>query len=243
MGVVLVFDVEGDMALFRKPYTTTSMVSYPFPPPTAIAGLIGAIVGINHGAAEDAKNAYFWEHLQDLQIGLSLQHPIRWIKTAVNLMKFKTANADMTEHIQVKHQLLKKPRYRIYVRGGSIYPDLKQRLEREEFIYTPCLGPAYALAEMSYQGEYAAEAANEQQGFDTVVPAYEGLELDVVRSGAVFSERVPAQMSTRRRLLNTVLVYYTQPESQKTKPLYLRQSGVLESSLVNGEKVAWFNAW
>lgn len=241
--MVLVFDIEGDMALFRKPYTTTSMVSYPFPPPTAIAGLIGAIVGINHGAVEDTKNALFWEHMQDIQIGLSLRRPIRWINTAVNLMKFKTTNADMTEHIQVKHQLLKKPRYRVYVRGGSIYSELKQKLEREEFIYTPCLGAAYALAEISYLGEYDAQAATEQQGFDTIVPACDGLELDVVRSGAVFSERVPAQMSTRRRLLNTVLVYYTQPDAQKIKPLYLRQSGRLESSLVNGEKVAWFNAW
>lgn len=243
MGVVLVFDIEGDMALFRKPYTTTSMVSYPFPPPTAIAGLIGAIVGINHGAAEDAKNALFWEHMQNVQISLSVRSPIRWINTAVNLMKFKTTNADMTEHIQVKHQLLKKPRYRVYVRGGSIYPALKHKLEQDEFIYTPCLGAAYALAEMSYLGEYEAQAADEEQGFDTVVPACEGLELDVVRSGAVFSERVPAQMSSRRRLLNTVLVYYTQPDAHKMKPLYLRQPGGLASSLVNGEKVAWFNAW
>lgn len=242
--MVLVFDIEGDMALFRKPYTTTSMVSYPFPPPTAIAGLIGAIVGINHEAAEDAKNALFWEHLQDVQIGLSLRRPVRWIKTAVNLMKFKTANAaDMAEHIQVKHQLLKKPKYRVYVRGGNIYPALKQKLEREEFIYTPCLGPAYALADISYQGEFEAEVADEQQGFTSVVPAYNDVELDVVRSGAVFSERVSARMSSKRRLINTVLVYYTQPGSQGIKPLYIRQPGELESSMVNGEKVAWFHAW
>ena len=58
--MVLVFDIEGDMALFRKPYTTTSMVSYPFPPPTAVAGMLGAIVGINHEASQNAKNARYW---------------------------------------------------------------------------------------------------------------------------------------------------------------------------------------
>ena len=42
----------------------------------------------------------------------------------------------MTEHIQVKHQLV-KTRYRIYVQGGEVYHRLKQRLEHEEFIYTP----------------------------------------------------------------------------------------------------------
>jgi CRISPR-associated protein Cas5h len=243
MGVVLVFDIAGDMALFRKPYTTTSMVSYPFPTPTAIAGLIGAIVGINHGAAQDAKNAWLWDHLQYVQIGLSLRSSIRWINTAVNLMKFKTTNADMTEHIQVKHQLVKKPRYRVYVRGGSVYSQLKQKLEGDEFVYTPCLGAAYALAEVTYVGEYEAQSASQKQGFDTVIPSCEGLELDIVRSGAVFSEKVPARMSSRRRLLDTVLVYYTQPNVQETRPIYLRQEGELESSLVNGEKVAWFNAW
>jgi len=241
--VILVFDIEGEMALFRKPYTTTSMVSYPFPPPTAIAGLIGAVTGINHGAAEDAKNALFWEHMRDIQIGISIRRPIRWTNTAVNLMKFKNPNADMTEHIQVKHQLLKKPRYRIYLKGGGIYSQLKQRLEQGEFIYTPCLGAAYALAEIYFQGEHEALPAEEKQGFDTIVPAYNGLELDVVRTGAVFSETVPTRMSNRRRLLNTVLVYYTQPDAQTIKPVYLRQQGTLESNLVNGEKVAWFNAW
>lgn len=242
MGVVLVFDIAGDMALFRKPYTTTSMVSYPFPTPTAIAGLIGAIVGINHGAAQDAKNAWFWDHLQYVQIGLSLRSSIRWINTAVNLMKFKTTNADMTEHIQVKHQLVKTALSSVCERRQCLLT-IETKIRRGRVRLYPCLGAAYALAEVTYVGEYEAQSASQKQGFDTVIPSCEGLELDIVRSGAVFSEKVPARMSSRRRLLDTVLVYYTQPNVQETRPIYLRQEGELESSLVNGEKVAWFNAW
>ena len=241
--MVLVFDVAGDMALFRKPYTTTSMVSYPFPPPTAVAGLLAAIIGINHEAGQEAKNARYWDKMSGVQVAIALQSPLRWINTAVNLMKIKTRNEHMTEHIQVKHQLVKKPRYRIYVQGGEIYPHLKQRLEREEFIYTPCLGAAYALADIEYQGEYNAVAADMETGFNTIVPAYEGLELDIVRSGAVFSEQVPVQMNAVRRLGSTLQVYYTLPDKTSQPLLYVRHQGMLLSSMVNGEKVAWFNAW
>jgi len=243
MGVVLVFDIEGDMALFRKPYTTTSMVSYPFPPPTAVAGMLGAIVGINHEASQNAKNARYWDKMKGVQIGIAMQSPLRWINTAVNLMKLKTLNEKMTEHIQVKHQLVKKPRYRIYVKGGEIYSELKHRLEREEFIYTPCLGAAYALATITYLGEYEAVAADPAAGFNTIVPAYEGLELDIVRSVSVFSEQVPVQLTNSRRLSHTILVYYTPPNKEEKPVLYVRNQGELQSSMVNGEKVAWFNAW
>jgi len=241
--VALVFDIEGDMALFRKPYTTTSMVSYPFPPPTAIAGLIAGIIGIDHEAGQDAKNARYWEKMRGVQVAIALLSPIRWINTAVNLMKYKNTNADMSEHIQVKHQLVKKPCYRIYVQGGEIYKTLKQRLEREEFIYTPCLGAAYALADIKYRGEYEAAKAEMDSGFNTIVPGYEGLELDIVRSGAVFSEQIPVQMTVTRRLSHTVQVYYAQAGKAGSPLLYLRNQGALQSNMIKGEKVAWFNAW
>lgn len=243
--MVLVFDVEGDMALFRKPYTTTSMVSYPFPPPTALAGLIAAIVGINHNASEVAKNAQFWDFMQDMQVAVSLRSPIRWMNTAVNLMKYKTTNAaNMSEHIQVKHQLVKNPCYRVYVRGGNLYTQLKKYLERNEFVYTPYLGSAYALADIYYQGEYQEKTVDNNAGFHTLLPAYEGVEVDVVRSGSIFSETIPARMSSQRRLMETVMVYYTRSDKENEAPLiFLRQQGQLETSEINGERVAWFNAW
>ncbi|PMP83238.1 MAG: type I-B CRISPR-associated protein Cas5, partial [Caldisericum exile] len=37
----VIFEVFGDLALFRKFYTNTSILTYPFPPPTATLGIIG----------------------------------------------------------------------------------------------------------------------------------------------------------------------------------------------------------
>ena len=42
---VLVFDIWGEYAHFRKYYTTTSPLSYSLPTRTALTGLIGAITG------------------------------------------------------------------------------------------------------------------------------------------------------------------------------------------------------
>ena len=49
-----VFDVESDLAHFRRPYTTTSALTFPIPPRTALCGLVGAILGLpkNDGLAE-----------------------------------------------------------------------------------------------------------------------------------------------------------------------------------------------
>ena len=46
MDKVLVFDIWGEYAHFRKYYTTTSPLSYSIPPRTAVTGFIGAILGL-----------------------------------------------------------------------------------------------------------------------------------------------------------------------------------------------------
>ena len=45
-GKVLVFEVYGKYAHFKKPYTTTSPLTYSIPSRTALTGIIGAIIGI-----------------------------------------------------------------------------------------------------------------------------------------------------------------------------------------------------
>lgn len=46
MNSILVFDLWGDLGHFKKPYTTTSPLSYAFPPRPTVAGIISAIVGL-----------------------------------------------------------------------------------------------------------------------------------------------------------------------------------------------------
>ncbi|NLC11939.1 MAG: type I-B CRISPR-associated protein Cas5 [Firmicutes bacterium] len=243
--MALVFDVSADLALFRKPYTTTSMISYPFPPPTAVAGIIGAIVGIPNGSDDDAKNALFWNHLSGTRIAVGINKPVEWMVTAVNLLKYKTANADMKEHIQIKHQFVKKPSYRLYVSEGEVYKSLKERLKNGEFVFTPYLGVAYALADINYIGEYEEEGVEEEFiEVSTVVPQYQ-VEIDVLKSGGVYRETVPYRLSTTRSMEESVRVFYpvfTHHLTEKPE-LIIKERGQLLITKVGAEKVAWFNAW
>lgn len=238
--MVLVFDIKGEMALFRKPYTTTSMVSFPFPPPTAIAGILGAIVGLENGADTIGKNSLHWQHFVDTQVALSLRKPLRWMQTAVNLTNVKKPE-DL--HIRVKQQLVKKPEYRIYVKGGEIYEKLRERLEKGEFVFTPCLGVAYALADINYVGEFPEEPDEEALPIKSVLPIYEGIEVDVLKTGALHRETMPYRFSTERRLLETVGVLYPDFKVQPPEGIYLRNKGEVEISVINQERVAWFHAW
>ena len=73
--MAVIFDCSSSMAMFRKPYTTTSSVSFAFPPPSAVAGLIAAIVGIDNGAWDGGAKAAYWNELAGTRIALSILSP------------------------------------------------------------------------------------------------------------------------------------------------------------------------
>jgi len=239
--MVLIFDISSNIAMFRKPYTTTSLISYPFPPPTAVAGLLGAMTGLDNQAdSEGAGSAAFWDYMTGTRIAIGLKKPLRWLTTTINLIKFKNPNGDMSEHIQAKHQMVKDPVYRIYVSGGDIYNELKRRLENDEFVYTPYLGVAYALADIEYIGEFEEKTANDNYA-DTIIPVYGNVVVDIKKSISIHKELAPYRMNCKRGAIQTVSVFY--PEYQLSKKLWMKDQGDVQITQVGEERVAWFEAW
>lgn len=75
---LLIFDLKGNIAHFRKFYTSSSSLSYSFPPRTTLTGIIGAILGRE-------RNSYYEEFSADnCKIALSIRSPIRKIMQTVN---------------------------------------------------------------------------------------------------------------------------------------------------------------
>lgn len=234
-----VFEVFGPIAMFRRPYTTTSSVSYPIPTPTALAGLIAAIVGFPNGGDEKAGAAIYWQLLKGTQVAVRLLTPLKWRTETVNFWNVK--NAVKSPHIQVKHQFINKPHYRIYVQGG-VEEELHKHLIQETFVYTPYLGIAYALAEVRYCGKYVWEPVPSKEIVDvaTVIPYIDELEIDVVNSQDVFRERIPYCLSEERALLKTLpILYQTDPQ----KRLRLVKWGNLDVTRCGEDLVAWFPSW
>lgn len=240
--MVLVFEASSSLAMFRKAYTTSSRVSYPFCPPTAVAGLLSAITGIDNGADSEASNALFWEKIKGTQVTLRIMSPISWFSTAVNLIQFKSPSGHMDNHTRSMFQFIKKPRYRIYVKKGQLYSELKKRLSRGECIFTPYLGIASAVAEIDFLGEFEEQVLNEEApAVWSVLPAAEGLKIDMKNTESVFRERVPFVQETNRSFAGAVEVYYG--GSRGNGPVCVKDRGAVEISKVGGENIAWFLPW
>ncbi|MCE1248061.1 MAG: type I-B CRISPR-associated protein Cas5b [Firmicutes bacterium] len=159
MEKLLVFDVSGNMGHFRKPYTTTSPLTYPFPPRPALCGLIGAIMGIER----DEYSQLFSP--DNCRIALRILGKTRKLKIGINYLNtdsgFKSFYI-IKNRKQIPVEFLVSPAYRIYFHHNDekIYGRLKSLLENHETEFTPCLGLAYLLADYNYIGEFPVEISN-----------------------------------------------------------------------------------
>lgn len=233
-----VFEVRGRLAMFRKGYTTTSSVSFPLPPPTSLGGLLGAVLGFDSGAAMAGENARFWDRLAGTRVALRILEPLRYYRGSLNFWNVK--NPQSNAHIQVKHQFLRDVAYRVYVEG-PLEDALEARLSRGEFVYTPFLGVAYALADLRWIGRSERGGAGEEPvAVTSVVPEAEGLLLDAFASGGAFREVLPLRMTTERALAETISVYFA---PDPARALVLKERGGVDVARCGDDVVAFFPAW
>lgn len=208
MNKVLVFDVWGDYAHFRRFYTTTSPLSFPIPPRTALCGLIGAIIGL-----EKEDNDYLnYFSTESAHIALKLLNPIKKTVIAENLIDTKKARGPgmnlITNRTQIRFEFLKNQKYRIYFscRGNEniIYEKLKQNLIHHKTVYTPCLGLSENIANFKFIGEFEINilpCKDDYISIDTVLPLLKTSKKEGIMfesEGEYFSIRMPIELNTER---------------------------------------------
>jgi len=151
---LILFDLVGSMALFRKFYTNSSSLSYSFPPRTTICGLIAGILG-------KPRDSYYEEFSTNrCRVGISLKAPVRKIVQTVNYVRTKSlSEVDASAgHTQVPLELVlplvgdKKLIYRIYFwhENDELMEKLWRRLRERRFIYPPYLGITECPAEIPW---------------------------------------------------------------------------------------------
>jgi len=125
---LLAFTLTGPMAHFRKFYTNSSSLSYPFPPRTAIVGIIAGQLGLE-------RDSYYEELKPDiLRIGIQILTPYRkaiytvnYLFTKQNVLYEKGRGTQVPlEFIFPQNGLL---RYRIFV-----YPE-ESKIKEIEKLY------------------------------------------------------------------------------------------------------------
>lgn len=202
---VLIFDVWGYYAHFRRFYTTTSPLTFPIPPRTALCGLIAAIIG-----KEKEDNEYLkYFTLNKASIGLRLLKPVKKVMIAENLIHTKNAKGPgmnlITERTQINFEFLKDPKYRIYFHhtDEDIYQQLKENLISHKSVYTPCLGLSENIANFEFEGEFKvkSETSGGYVHINSVLPTEKIAETQGINfnlEGEYFSIKVPIELNLDR---------------------------------------------
>ncbi len=186
MSRVVVFEVRGELAHFRRPDTLGTHASYPFPTRTALHGLIAAILG------ERA-----WP--EGGRIGLRLLGPVRTVAQQLSLHG-KTWEAGSGQpasfHRPTSVELVVQPQYCIYTSGPHA-ERLDGLLRAGRSHYHTYLGSAFCLTFPRWLGCYEAAAVNPVGRFEcvTVVPGAAGHPVlgpgkQVARVGGVLLEHI-----------------------------------------------------
>jgi len=83
MRSLLALDLAGKMAHFRKFYTNSSSLSYPFPPRTVVAGMLAAVLGWERDTYYDVLST------QKAKIAVRIMKPSRSVMQTVNYINTK----------------------------------------------------------------------------------------------------------------------------------------------------------
>jgi len=139
---VLVFDIWGDYAHFRKFYTTSSPLTFSFPPPPTIAGIMGAI----YGAGKDEYLNIFAPI--KCRLALKIVSPVRKVRMGINLINTKgnywqpVKKKNHEPRTQIRTEFLKDPHFRIYAahKDEKVFNKLGQSIKEHRCIYSVSLG-------------------------------------------------------------------------------------------------------
>lgn len=234
---VLVFDIWGDFAHFKRIETTTSPLTYPFPAGTTLSGIVAAMIGLERDSYYD-----MFSH-RNFLFGIGILRPIK--KTRVNLNFINTKYGfrlwDITRkgnppYTQVPLELVREPKYRIYLHLTTFLKDVEEKLKtnlaNHRTVYTPYLGISELIANFEFVGEFESEFVEVEKeeeihsiiSLDSKIVAEEGKKYG--------RETIPLYMDGDRKVVEYAEVVY----EMNANPLRIREGWFYN---VNGEHIVF----
>ena len=243
---LLIFDIKGFFAHFRKHFSTTSSLSYSFPPRTTVAGLIAAIVGYE-------RDSYYKVFSSDkCRIALQVKSPVRHITNTLNyLMTDGSLNLNklrgiggppMPVHVDIlvsgEHELSQLS-YRIFFNheDKGLLDKVAEQIRSRRYRYPPYLGTANNVAEVEYVDFVCAEVyrPSSEVYVHTVVPVSALKKIDPQYEQRIqVEELVPADFTEDRKLKRKENYIY----EWRGRPLRVMVDCEIFNCTVNGERVA-----
>lgn len=146
---ILAFDWKGLIAHFRQFDANSSSLSYSFPPPTVVCGMLAGIVGLE-------KDAYYQDFSPErVRVAVQVVSRPRKMVQTINYIYAKNPNelnmSSENRHTQIPVELVvaeqfpEKPlHYRVFVKiqERTLFEQIADALEHLHFRYLPYLGSA-----------------------------------------------------------------------------------------------------
>ena len=221
---LLVFEIWAPYAVFRRPETTTTALTYSIIPRSAAEGLVGAILGLQFDETS--------QRLRKSRIAVAPRSSVSklpfsatytdtkeiWPKIGMTLRPArKSGSAQSKRQVMfrtpVKMEFLRAPRYRIYFDDSKDIKDLlEDRLRNHETAFTPYLGSSSMLANFDYIGRfnYTHIELADPAAVASVVPFFKKMPRISLERDVTFAveQGLPIHMTSRRESVGTYDVVY-----------------------------------
>ena len=235
MREVLVFDLTGPMAHFRKYYTNTSALTYGFPPRTALMGVVAAVLGFERDS--------YYEKLDRGRFAVAVKVPPRRLFQTVNYVRTKREDLPLLRRLgrvsgtQTPLEFLfpggeyRSLRFRVFFGhpDGGLVREAAARLREGRPCFPLYLGLTECLASASYvnlfgPGDYEPLPPGTPVALTSVLNAahLEKVDFPAVSTVRLLRERAPYSFGPGRTLRPPVSVIYE--AGARSFPVRLRVS-------------------
>lgn len=214
---VIVFDIYGKFAHFRKFYTNSSSLTYGVPPRTTITGIIAAILGLERDSYYDKFSS------SRLKLAVRKLTATRKLLQTLNYMKATSMSelANPKDHTQVPFEILTGEDnigFRIYLTYDDVnlLNEIETRIISNRLVFPPYLGSANFGCTISYKDTLDAMFMENKNyiSINTVIRSDSIEEIDILSySGRLIKERMPVDFY-KDRIIKEVTTYIYDDEGK-----------------------------
>lgn len=220
---VVVFDIWSSYGYFRRPYTTTTALTFNFIPRSAIEGVVGAILGIGSDElsatlAGSKIGLGILNEIQKFPFSTMHTHTDFWddMQAYIYLEQRRTKK---NYHARVNMELLANPKYRIYFSDKELANNLADMVRNHQAIYTPYLGTSSMIANFEFKGTFDyISSYKEIADMASIIPYSQKIPPIIVEKNKLYAieQNIPGRINENRELLSSFSALYS-PNAQTIK--------------------------